>query len=63
MRGGIAMLKLSGVFLAVGVGSEAFFLLGPSERLGPCPLIAFTSFSLFLILFALGLPATRKLLD
>lgn len=57
------MLKLSAIFLAAGIGSETLSLLDRSERLGPGPLIAFFCFSMFLILLALGLPVTRKLLD
>lgn len=57
------MLKVASVFLAVGVAAETVSLLGPSESLGPAPLIGLTSISLFFIFLILGLPFTRRLLE
>jgi hypothetical protein len=57
------MLKLASVFLAVGVAAEMVSLFGPSESLGPAPLVGLTSISLFFIFLILGLPFTRKLLE
>ena len=57
------MLKLAAVFLAVGIAAETVSVLGPSETLGPAPLVGLTSISLFFIFLILGLPFTRKLLE
>jgi hypothetical protein len=57
------MLKVAPFFLAIGIASELVSFSDPTEALGPAPLVALVSFSLFLILLILGLPATRKLLD
>ena len=53
------MLKLSMAFLVVGIAAR----IAPVETMGPEPLVAWMSFSLFLILLILGLPWTRRLLD
>ena len=57
------MLKLAPFFLAIGIASELVSFSDQTEALGPAPLVALVSFSLFLILLILGLPATKKLLD
>ena len=53
------MLKLAAAFLVLGIAARSVQL----EAIGPAPLIAWMSFSLFLILLVLGLPWTRRLLD
>jgi hypothetical protein len=53
------VLKLAVGFLIVGIAAKSVSV----EAMGPEPLVAWMSFSLFLILLILGLPWTRRLLD
>jgi len=53
------MLRLATAFFAVGIAARSV----PSDAMSPAPLIAWMSFSLFLILLVLGLPWTRRLLE
>jgi hypothetical protein len=53
------VLRLAMGFLIVGIAARSV----PTETFGPQPLVAWMSFSLFLILLILGLPWTRRILD